>query len=129
MIGYDIDPFHIILDAVNDLFPGVDAGISFQTPDQFQELYDRLAPIKGKKVPGKDLCGFCVWDADGKTPLIVVNQNIPCFAAVEIIAHEVAHLVAGPEAEHGKEWEKVFKKIRKHYGKLHAAACAALPGK
>ena len=41
--------------------------------------------------------------------------------AVEILAHELAHVVAGFEEgkdDHGPEWEAAFESIKQEYGRI-----------
>lgn len=51
-------------------------------------------------------------------PLIDLNPELPICYAVEILAHELAHVIAGQEAGHGGEWEMVFDEINKRYNEL-----------
>jgi hypothetical protein len=68
-----------------------------------------------------DACGVTVFDDRGKPPLIFINAEIPCWASVEIISHEVAHVAAGVNAGHGKIWQAEFDKIYDAYCSAHKA--------
>lgn len=109
MIKYDLNPFNLILEVTNQLYPEHNARISFVPEDAFKEM------LKEYKSPEKDACGFTLFDDEGKTPLIIINAEIPCWASVEIISHEIAHVVAGIEADHGEKWEAEFNKIHSEY--------------
>lgn len=60
---------------------------------------------------GIDKLGVTLFPDDGSEPIIEVNPNIPLAHIAEIIAHELAHVICGVEADHGEEWERVFEDI------------------
>ena len=52
--------------------------------------------------------GLTLFPEDGGTPQIMIDVGLPLDATVEVLMHEVAHVVAGVEAGHGSEWEGAF---------------------
>ncbi|MGB9660678.1 MAG: ClpX C4-type zinc finger protein [Moorellaceae bacterium] len=101
------NPFDIVIQAVKELYPDTQALIQFN-PN-----------LRGKEYRE---CGRTIFPDDGGIPLIDISTNIPFEAMVEILAHEIAHVVVGPdvepEEEHGKKWEEVFEAIHKKYMEL-----------
>jgi hypothetical protein len=62
--------------------------------------------------------GTTVFPDDGSEPIISISAHITICQALDIFAHELAHVVMGKNAEeHGKEWKECFKNIRKAYCK------------
>lgn len=93
---------------VNDPFVGV-----YQA---FRRLY-----------PDKDCC--CFWcenlkDGHGVTlfpdnprllPEVFISADLPVKHAVEILAHELAHVAVGADADHGETWQSAFDAIHEEY--------------
>lgn len=111
MIKFLENPHQILLDAVNELYPGIEADIIFLD----KESYDEFA---GEK---KDSYACVSFSDNGTKPLIAIAIEVPYVASIELIAHEVAHVVCGytddEEKAHGKEWKDVFTKINELYCK------------
>jgi len=114
MFKYDIQPFDLILQAVNELYPGFESSISFLPEEEFLSYLIKKTeePIYGVTLFTKDL-----------PPLVLINAITPVMHCVEIIAHEVAHVVAGVRAGHGEKWQKEFDKIYDKYCELHNKVC------
>jgi len=91
------DPFKLVLDVAHDLFPGFRADIFFGA--------------ESKK--GYGTTNF----SEGEVPHITISATVPFGAAPEILAHEIAHVVVGIEAGHGKKWDWVFARIQREYMK------------
>ena len=66
---------------------------------------------------GVEVFGSTTFGDDGTTE-ICVSGNIKVSDAAEVFAHELAHLAAGVNAEHGDEWEDAFERIYRNYLKL-----------
>ena len=47
---------------------------------------------------------------------------MPFVGMIEIIAHEVSHVVAGFEKGHGQEWEDVFEIINQEFNRINIEA-------
>jgi Zn-dependent peptidase ImmA (M78 family) len=126
MLKLEINPWEIIINVVNRLYPYFSATISFLPPDEFKAALQSTQtdqPCIGKE----DACGFTFFEPD-QNPIIMIDSNIPCQHSVEIIAHEVAHVVAGVKAGHGKKWEAEFERIFQAYGKEHERICNEIYG-
>ena len=61
--------------------------------------------------------GFTEFHDDGSI-LVVVDANLQVSNAVEVLAHELAHVAVGIENEHGAAWETAFDAIFQEYGRI-----------
>lgn len=94
--------FQRVVDIFNDMHQGKDAEIQW---------------VEGMK----DECGAwgeTLFPDDGSMPIISIDVEIPVSAAIEIIAHELSHIAAGIDADHGPEWEKEFEKIFQRWDEM-----------
>lgn len=89
------DPIKCLLDTVNKMYPEVDCEIQY---DDSMNMYE-------------DEFGCTIFPDDGSKPYIVLNPELNIGNLVEIIAHEVAHVIAGKEAEHNDKWQIIFDEI------------------
>jgi len=56
--------------------------------------------------------GYTEFPESSETPVIIrLSVWLPIIHTCEILAHELAHVVAGLEASHGEKWEQEFSKI------------------
>jgi len=94
------NPFDTVIQAVKELYPNTKALIQFNPNLRGREYKE---------------CGKTTFPDDGDTPLVDISTNIPFEAMVEILAHELAHVVAGVEAEHSDKWMDVFDAIKLKY--------------
>lgn len=95
------DPFKVILRAVQELWSGLKTDIQWNhTLDMDKKEY-----------------GCTTFPDDGSTPLIDLNPELTVLVAVEILAHELAH-VATPGDEHGVDWEEAFSAIHEKFNDL-----------
>lgn len=97
------NPFDLVMQAVNELYPGTEALIQFNP---------ELRGIEDGE------CGCTTFPDDGSVPVVDISANIPFWAAIEILAHELAHVVAGPADDHGNEWQAAFTAIHRKYSEL-----------
>jgi hypothetical protein len=88
----------IVLQAANELHPNLEADIQF-------------APVE-------EGYACTTFPDDGGRPLIDIGLHAPIEAVPELIAHEIAHVVAGKDAEHGDKWDCEFGKIQKKYEEI-----------
>jgi len=99
MIQFINDPFKVVIQAFEELFPNLDAEIQFNpTMDYENKEYGRA-----------------IFPDDGSTPLIEINPKLSVENAIEIIAHELAHIAAGIDSEHNEKWETAFQQIHEKY--------------
>lgn len=106
MIKIANNPMDILSQAINNLYP-----------DKIFKIV-----IRGvlKDEDGNEVFGITY--LDGELCKIEISAQLSIFNFTEIVAHEIAHVVAGDTKDddtgHGKKWEKEFDRIYKEYGKL-----------
>ena len=66
---------------------------------------------------GEKVCG-CTQFNDDNTPIIFIDASLSIKNAVEIFAHELAHVAAGEQEGHGELWEKAFDEIQNEYNRI-----------
>ena len=96
MIQIINDPFETLIEVVTEIHGEIDAIVQFG------------------QIDGEHIGETCFPD-DGSTPVITISVEIPYHATIETFAHELAHVLAGVEAEHGKEWEQAFSNIHEAF--------------
>ena len=89
------NPMADIVKAFRKLHPKKSANISFQPTG---------ARRKGQTAWGR-----------GHTPLITVDPGLPYVGCMDILAHELAHVAAGPKAKHGPKWKAIYDAIHEEY--------------
>lgn len=101
---------------VNDMFAMV-----YQA---FRNLYgekDRNLIVYWSGEPMKDDNGNEAFGSTTFTDTYVyveVSSDLKVSDAVEILAHELAHVAVGSNAEHGEGWEKAFEAIFNEYNRI-----------
>ena len=101
---FKIDPFAGVYTAFRNLYPECDCVISWDNQ------------IKDEK--GETCCGVTRFDP-GKIPVVKISPELTVFDAVEVLAHELAHVANGPEnMQHGPDWEKAFDAIHREYNRV-----------
>ena len=98
------DPFSLVWKAFKNLYPGKGCEVQWQPGIQDDELSEQGY-------------GFTAFHDDGSI-LVVVDANLQVSNAVEVLAHELAHVAVGIENEHGAAWETAFDAIFKEYGRI-----------
>lgn len=94
------DPFELVYSVFKKLYPGKDVNDI--------EWVD--IPIKNNQ------CGFTDFMEDGSIR-ICINGNLSILNAVEILAHELAHVAVGVKHSHDEIWEQAFEAIHTEYMK------------
>jgi predicted metal-dependent hydrolase len=105
---YINNPLDTVIEAVEKLYPNINANIQFNPnikPHKF--LWFNWG-----------YCGYTTFPEDNSTPLIDISTNIPFVGMVEVLAHELAHVIVGIKEQHNKNWEEVFDNIQKKYYEL-----------
>lgn len=102
------DPFGLVLEVFNELYPQHECEVIF-----------------GSRMPEAT---FGYTDFAQSPPWIIVGFDIPMAGVVEVLAHELAHVVAGLEADHGPEWEAAFNAIHNRYTELFSERLAPIDG-
>jgi Zn-dependent peptidase ImmA (M78 family) len=95
MIKFLLNPFDLVIQATNNLYPNTKCVIQFNPEMSMSE---------------KEY-GVTIFPEDNSIPIIEVNANLSVSNAVEILAHEISHVVAGKEADHNDKWEQIFDAI------------------
>lgn len=99
--------------------------------DMFAMVYmafDSLFPGKGvrgiwwnadipKAADGTERVGLTSWNEDG-TIDVDISAKLTVADAVEILAHELAHVAAGENEGHGEKWEQAFDAIRAEFNRI-----------
>jgi hypothetical protein len=80
-------------------------------------------PSTGKRGRRIGECWYPAASADAVHELFIHPGQAEPLEVAAILAHELAHVLAGPEAKHGRD----FKKLVKPLG-LEGRACATVPG-
>lgn len=89
------DPFKKLIDVVKKLYGNLPCVVSFDILKKHH--------------------GVCFLSDNGKYLDVRVSAKLPVRHAIEVMAHELAHVVGGPN--HGPRWKKVFSRIHKEYMK------------
>lgn len=97
------DPFERLLTFAFNTW-GISVHVQFVPP---QEL-DSYRWWRWKEPKGETF-----FPDDGSTPIISINGRLKrgVQGTLDILAHELAHVVAGTKAGHGPEWEKAYADI------------------
>jgi len=95
------DPFMTLIDIFEKHHPGVSAEVKI---------------VLGLKVQA-GAYGAIFFPNNGTRPIISIDADASIAGAVEVLAHEFAHLVVGEQAGHGKSWGKVFDQIWEDFNK------------
>lgn len=83
-------------------------------PDAECDIYIGESMTDGKETFG---CTLFPEETGYNGTVVEIHHSLSLTDAVEILAHELAHVVAGVDAEHGEEWEKVFDHIHTEFQK------------
>lgn len=94
------DPFAIVWQAFENLYPGKQDNVTVQWYPMENGSYG--------------VTNF----ADDGTIDVCVDPNLNVQDAVEILAHELAHIAVGYESGHGEQWNAAFDAIQKEYYKI-----------
>ena len=100
------DPIQAVVSVCEKLYPEVNIEIAFED----------------REFEGEEGLGYTLFPDDGSEPYIIISADVPYKGVIEIIAHEVAHVVIGelPDGEdyHGAEWQTEFDRIHRAYTTL-----------
>lgn len=93
------DPFGLLIRLFNDTGCPVNVTVEFVSGLHAQE--------------GR--WGLTNFSDDGKAE-IHIDGDCPVAGAVDVLAHELAHVIAGFDAGHGKAWEQAYSALHRRYG-------------
>lgn len=97
------DPFAYVYQAFKNLYPGKECKCLFS---------DNLTDDNGEKV-----FGITEFQDDGSV-IVLISLNLSIVDAIEVLAHELAHVAMGVEEEHGQKWKDCFDAIYDEYDKI-----------
>lgn len=66
---------------------------------------------------GNKAYGFTQFNK-GEIPIIAISAELTIKDAIEIFAHELAHVASGEDDGHGEKWEQEFEKIFQEYHRI-----------
>lgn len=96
------DPFAVVFQVFSRLYPEAECDVVW-----VEQLRDEEGGV---------VYGMTTFPADEMVrPLVEISGELTMQDAVEILAHELAHVAAGINQGHGKAWEKAFRKIHEGY--------------
>lgn len=101
-------PFEMIDKAFRTLFPNKD--------------YIAYIDVDMKDENGENVYE-CTQFNDDDTPVIFIDSSLSIYNAVEIFAHELAHVAVGEREGHGELWEKAFDDIFNEYNRMGEELC------
>ena len=98
------DPFALVWEAFKNLYPDKECTCFFDIKEE-------------KTEEGEDIFGETFFGDDGNID-VFVDARLSINDAVEVFAHELAHVTVGNGAGHGPEWEDAFEKIFSEYNRI-----------
>lgn len=109
------DPFALVWKAFENLYPG----------KKFEAYWDSMIRDEEDGAPVFGLTDF----ADDGTISVFVKPDLEVNNAVEIFAHELAHVAVGAEHDHDEAWEAAFDAIFQEYNRIGDELFAPAEGK
>lgn len=97
------DMFSLVWEAFEQLYPGKKFECWFAPELESEE--------------GEEVYGLTVFKDDGEI-YVFVSAKLHLSDAVEIMAHELAHVAIGYDHGHDEAWESAFDKIHKRYEEI-----------
>ena len=87
----------------------------------FKNLYpDKDCECEWQADMGEGICGLTSFTEDGRV-FVDISTRLTVLDAVEILAHELAHVAVGEKGEeddHGEEWEHAFDAIHNEFDRI-----------
>lgn len=97
---------------VNDMFSMVYAAFQKLFPENDVRIWWNANIPKAED--GTERVGLTSWNEDG-TIDVDISAKLTVADAVEILAHELAHVAAGEDEGHGEKWEQAFDAIHAEF--------------
>jgi hypothetical protein len=101
------NPLQEIINISTNLFPEI------VNKNIYIQFDSRLGSKETENVP----YGETFIDDGTKDIIVSISGNLPIIENIEILAHELSHVIVGIENEHNEEWENVFNKIFVEYSR------------
>lgn len=102
---FDNDPFAMVWQAYRNLWPGRPA-----PSVEWCHIDENDAETGGA-------WGYTVFTDDGEIA-VFISCDLKVMDAVEILAHELAHVAVGAAEDHGDKWEAAFDAIFQEYNRI-----------
>lgn len=99
----------------NDMFAMVWGAFKKLYPDKDCEIY--WEPQIRDEEDGKPVYGLTDFADDGSVA-VFVKPSLEVADAVEVLAHELAHVAVGVEHDHDEVWQETFDKIFEEYNRI-----------
>ena len=99
----------------NDMFAMVWGAFKKLYPDKDCEIY--WEPQIRDEEDGKPVYGLTDFADDGSVA-VFVKPSLEVADAVEVLAHELAHVAVGVEHDHDEVWQEAFDKIFEEYNRI-----------
>lgn len=106
---------HMVTPFQNDMFAIVWQAFKNLYPDKDCQVY--WEPQIRDEEDGKPVYGLTDFGDDG-TVSVFVKPSLEVADAVEILAHELAHVAVGIEHDHDEVWQEAFDKIFDEYNRI-----------
>lgn len=106
---------HMVTPFQNDMFAIVWQAFKNLYPDKDCQVYWE-PQIRGEE-DGEPVYGLTDFGDDG-TVYVFVKPSLEVADAVEILAHELAHVAVGIEHDHDEVWQEAFDKIFDEYNRI-----------
>lgn len=101
---FDNDPFALVAQAFKNLYP--------------ERVYSAQITPDIEDDEGNTAYGVTVFPNADLPPFVEVSGKISIEHAVEIFAHELAHVATPEDSNHGKAWQIAFDKILEEYNQI-----------
>lgn len=102
---FEFDPFAVVWRAFRNLFPDKECQVWWEP-----EIRDTEN--------GETVHGLTDFDTDNGSVMVFVSPQLSVQDAIEILAHELAHVAAGVDHDHDEVWEDAFNRIHDEYSRL-----------
>lgn len=106
---------HLLAPFQNDMFGMVWQAFKNLYPDKECEIY--WEPQIRDEENGQPVYGMTDFGDDGKVT-VFVKPSLAVADAVEVLAHELAHVAVGVDHGHDEAWEKAFDDIFAEYNRI-----------
>ena len=99
------NPFKDIIEAAKKIYPDLEVEIDFDY-------------IIGNKKPPYGVTTFPDNENIQSIPQILISPYLSLKDSLEILMHELAHVITGSEYDHNALWEEILEKINDEYHKI-----------
>ena len=100
---FNNDPFETVWTAFHNLWPDAVCEVCWRGGLRDEE--------------GEPVWGVTTF-VDYAIPEVAINPSLEVWDAVEVLAHELAHVAVGIDEDHGDAWKKAFDAIHDEYARI-----------